>query len=220
MNSNKIEEDDDNDSVITKCANTVCNKIDEHKLPLKFQVMNLIMMSIVILMLISTNAFSTQLPKETKDMLSTTSMSVFLNVSFILFTIVWSEGKVNISPFTSTLLSIILFTVFLIVTRLPKYYFLTVLIFLVVYFIIHHMKVYRYNIVNDNTPEPQNFLEKIHYAISHDTYDKILIVIFYVTVAIIIIGFVVQFSKEKKNIPGGGLFATLKKMFENKAVKK
>ena len=153
-----------------------------------FNVIDTVMMSILVLMLITTNALDLHLPCKTKEVLKNPAVNLMINIAFIFFTIVWTQGRDKISPWHSLLLSMGLFVLFVMLTRLPVAHFVLVIAMLILYFIVHHMQVYRATIDVVDTRD-RSVIEHAVFAISPQTHEFLMNLTFYGTLVIILLGF-------------------------------
>jgi hypothetical protein len=169
-----------------------------------FQTIDIIMMSLLILLLASTNALKVNLPPEIQGLLKKPGVNFLINVAFIFFTIVWSRGKANVSPLESTMLSVALFFIFMVVTHLPKAYFLIVMLLLILYFVVHHMQVYA--IEADATPDKTQtwwdvVFERFSFKLSHQVHDVLMDIIFYTTLLVTVVGMSHKFVTTRRHMP-------------------
>ena len=173
---------------------------DEQPRVIAFDEIDIVMMSMLLLLLFSTNALELQLSAEIKRVLDIPGVTVMISIAFIFFTIVWTQGHRNISPWESMWLSLALFVMFMLITRIPKQYFFTVIVLLVIYFIVHHMQVYRATITEIDVRK-RTLIEHATFAISHKTHDLLMSIIFYSTLLVIAVGFVHQFQRVRVSMP-------------------
>jgi len=190
----------------------VSHEEDKYQQMVDFGIIDLMMMSIFVMILISTKALDAHVTDRFEATFQTPGMHLFMSIAFIFFTVVWTQGRDEISPLKAAGISFVLFFVIVAVFNMETHFviFLTILLF--AYFLVDHMQIYREHITKEE--RESSWYDWISWQISHDTHDKLIDAIAILAVITIVIGTVVQIRTFHKEHRGTGFLQDAWLMFK------